>query len=492
VRSTVWCISALLFLLPLHALASTAEPADAPPVLDPAEAANERRIEAIEQLAHTLVTHGERMDAATRGEALFRLGDLQWEHSRAMVGEAMVDLDRRWERWLGLSKAEQEEAGEPRPDLSVSRHWSRQAARSWQDLTRELPDHPRAPEAWLFTAICLDELGHPEQALNLREQFVVRWPDHALAGEAMTGIGEYHFDRDRPHQALRAFELAAEHTDSRTYPLALYRIGWCWYQLGDLEAARQSFVGLLREGQAQRRRGEAEAIPLQDETLRILTTVYAELRAVDRARSELGDLVPEQARAQLERVGQVLAEQGETDLAISTWSALIEQAPLAPDNPALQGRVVSALWAARRYDEAARATAEMAERFGDGSAWAAAGGSDPASRRTAEGLLERKLRDVALGTHREAVASRSSDLMLLAEQCYEHYLGMFPRADGAYEVRFWYAEALFSLAKYDRAADEYDRVVAADPQGRHLRDAAAGSIYSVERHLEELGVSQGR
>ena len=101
-----------------------------------------------------------------------------------------------------------------------------------------------------------------------------------------------------------------------------------------------------------------------------------------------------------------------------------------------------------------------------------------------------KLRDVALGTHREAVGSRSGDLLALAETCYERYLGLFPEAEGAYEVRFWYAEALFSLKKYDRAADEYEAVVAADPGGRYLRDAAAGSIYAIERHMEALGVGR--
>ena len=368
--------------------------------------------------------------------------------------------------------------------------WTRQASESWRRILRELPDHERAPEAHFFVALCLDQLGQPEQATGMRERFVVTWPKHRLTGEALTGIGEYHFERDSPRRALRAYQRAATHTSSRSYPLALFRIGWCWYQLGELDNARDAFVGLLWESKARRRPGVEDGIPLEEETLRILARVFAELGDVGEAGRLFGDLVPDQRRAQLEQVGVILLEHGDVDGAVELWRRLIDEEPLAADGPALLGRVVSALWAVQRYDAAAQATAEMASRFGEGSAWAAATGAEPAVRSRTDVLLERQLRDVALGTHREAVGSRSGDLLALAETCYERYLGLFPEAEGAYEVRFWYAEALFSLKKYDRAADEYEAVVAADPGGRYLRDAAAGSIYAIERHMEALGVGR--
>ena len=479
---SAWFLTtALLLTLAAPAAAQTAAGPDW------SDLADGRRTDAIAQLQLTLAEHGERMDASVRGEALFRLGDLQWEQSRAEVARAMAALDDEWDAWRGLPDEERAVTPEPTLDDAAVRDWTRRASESWRLILRELPDHQRAPEALFFVALCLDQLGQPEQATELRERFVVAWPQHRLTGEALTGIGEYHFERESPRRALRAYQRAAVYTSSRTYPLALFRIGWCWYQLGELDHARDGFVGLLWEAKARRRRGQEDAIPLEEETLRILARVFAELADVEAADQTFGELVPEQRRSQLEQVGVVLLEHGDVDTAVALWRRLIDEEPLAGDGPVLLGRVVSALWGSRRYDDAARATAEMAARFGEGSAWAEAA-ADPAVQLTTAGLLERKLRDVALGTHREALGTRSTDLLRLAEVCYERYLGLFPEADGAYEVRFWYAEALFSLKKYDRAADEYEAVVAADPDGRFLRDAAAGTVYAIEKHLEVLGV----
>lgn len=485
-RLRAWpLLCALLLTL---ALPASAAEADDPP--DWSELADARRTDAIEQLLATLDEHGDRMDDATRGEALFRLGDLQWEQARAEVGRALEALDAAWDAWHRLPPEVRAATPEPKLDESAVRAWTREASKSWRRILRELPDHERAPEAHFFVALCLDQLGQPEQATQMRERFVVSWPKHRLTGEALTGIGEYHFDRDSPRRALRAYQRAASYTSSRTYPLTLFRIGWCWYQLGELDHARDAFVGLLWEAKARRRRGMDDAIPLEDETLRILTRVFAELPDVQDADRTFGDLAPHRRRALLEQLGVILLEQGDVEGAIALWRRLLEEDPLALDGPTLLGRVVSALWAVQRYDEAAQATAEMASRFGQGSAWAAATGADPEVQTRTDALLERRLRDVALGTHREAMGSRSDDLMGLAETCYERYLGLFPEADGAYEVRFWYAEALFSLEKYDRAADEYEAVVAADPKGRFVRDAAAGSIYAIEKQMEVLGVGR--
>ncbi len=482
-RLRAWPLVCVLLLL--LAPPASADEADPP---DWSELADDRRRDAITQLRATLDEHGDRMDEATRGEALFRLGDLMWEQARADALQAHEELDDAWDRHHALPPEVRAVTPEPKLNLSSADAWTRGASESWTTLLRELPEHERAPEAHFFVALCLDQLGQHEQGLRQRERFVARWPRHRLTGEALSGIGEYHYERDSPRRALRAYQRAATHTASRTYPLTLYRIGWCWYQLGELDNARDAFVGLLWEAKARRRRGMDDAIPLEDETVRVLARVFAELPDLDDADRTFGELVPGRRRELLELTGTILLEHGDVDAAVGLWRGLIDEAPMEGDGPTLLGRVVSALWGARRYDEAALATAEMATRFGEGSAWASANGARPELRTQADALLERQLRDVALGTHREALGSRSDDLMLLAEDCYERYLGLFPDAEGAYEVRYWYAEALFSLEKYDRAADQYEAVVAADPKGRFVRDAAAGSIYAIEKHLEALGV----
>ncbi len=485
-RIAAWIV-VVLFSLPPSTLAAPRWSADEDR-LRVRELARGSHAEAMDQLKHVLQMHGAKMDPDVRGEALFRLADLQWAESRYLLEEAMADLDERYERWLDLPPEQQTPQTEPTLDDAEVRRWVRRAGETWRSLATNQPNHARAPEAQFLLSMCLDQLEQPGPARELREQFVARWPDHPLVAEALTGIGEYWFWNDNPYKALPIYRRAAEHTESRSHPLVLFRIAWCLAQVGQTEDAKEAFVAVLEQAARDRAAQRRGAFDLQDESLAALAGLYAETGDVEGARAVFCRLDPDRCRQHLAAVGVGLLDIGETDRAIEVWRRLIEDAPLAPDNPSLHGRVISALWSSQRFDQATEATAELADRYGSDSRWARANGGDTTLRGEVTALVEVHLRQTATRVHRAALTDRSEHLLALAERSYARYLELYPATEAAYELRFWHAEALFKLGRYDRAADEYERVVAADPDGRYLAEAAEGSIYAIEKHLEQLGI----
>ena len=82
-------------------------------------------------------------------------------------------------------------------------------------------------------------------------------------------------------------------------------------------------------------------------------------------------------------------------------------------------------------------------------------------------------------------------LLLLAEENYKRYLDYFPKGHKSYDMRYWYAEVLYKLKKYDLATDQYEQTVSADAKGKHLKDAAINTIFSIEKYIgKPLGAAE--
>lgn len=371
------------------------------------------------------------------------------------------------------------------PDLGESHAFARQSLSAHQALLAGHPEYPRADEVWFRMGVLHGDLGQREEALRCHRALTERHPRSPFAPDALYAIGEHHIDDAEPYAALKAYRRAAMFRDSEVAPFALHKLAWCHYNVGDLDTAIDTLQQLLDDEGRTREGGERSRISLEEEALRDLVRFLAETGDPERA---LAVVDRHADRGEVRRLcwdlGEGYLAVGQPALAIRTFDHLLHDDPMAPDSPRVQAAIVDAYRSRDDLGRTLAATDRLVSDHGPDSAWRRANADHPEALSRADDVVERVLRRTAVEVHQQGLIRDDRDLLAAASERYGTYLTHFPDTADAYGLRFWYAEALFDLGRYDRAADEYERVVALDPTGKHLRDAAWNAIVAIERQIE--------
>jgi cellulose synthase operon protein C len=451
------------------------------------ELANQKRQEAIDQLKEILST--QRLPPDTKAEMYMRLAELYFEQSKYEYNLEMQDYDKRYEEWFNLDDAVQKKTEEPKIITTRSTAYAKKAIENYRNILQNYPSYPRIDEALFFLAFMLNDIGEEKDALDMYNKLVKTYPDSGFVPDAYNAIGEYYFNNNNAYKALQAYKRAAAYKDSKIYTFALYKMGWCYYNVGEFGTAIDTMKELVAE--TDRRiaaaGGQILGISLKEEALRDLVLFFSEegdLEAAKEYFTRYGE--KRYYRKMLRRLGDIYIDQGKNELAIQTYRELIADDPLASDNPSHQNEIVQAYWKRDQFDEANEEINKLVEIYGRESRWAQENKDNKSAVKESERLIEKNLRNVAIDSHQQALKRKSAKLLLLAEENYREYLIYFPDGHKSYEMRYWYAEVLYKLKKYDLSTDEYEAVVKADPKGKYLKDAAANAIFSIDEYLKPI------
>ncbi len=416
---------------------------------------------------------------------LLRLGTSSEEMAEQLWFRQVLRADAEYESCLLRGEAGCElPSGEPGGEAAA---YARAALDTYARLRAKHPGYERLDEAAFREAVTRQWLGDAEGAQRGFEELVLRHPHSAFAGDSWLAIGEARFDAGYAYKALEAYEAAAAAGDDDIALYARYKAGWCSYNLGEFDAAIAAMEAVVRESDRSAAEGVEPRVAVRDEAIADLVLFLAESEDLDAALDRLGRLGrgPDSGRV-LIRFARVYAEQGRTDQAVAAWRGLVANDPMAPECPTWQTSIVDAEWSSDHFEAAHGELVELLERYGPGSRWSAAHADDATALAATDALLESTLRRLAVEAFGQGKKRRSRDLCLLAEDLYGRYLGRYPAAEAAYEMRFWHAELLYDLGRYDLAAAEYTRTVEADPDGQYLEQAALNTIFAIEKHLEGM------
>jgi tol-pal system protein YbgF len=106
---------------------------------------------------------------------------------------------------------------------------------------------PRSAPAY-DSALALARGGRCNEAVDAFSQFLVRWPDHPFADNAMYWRGECILRNGDVRRAASEFEgLIARFPVGNKVPDALYKLVQCYDRLGDANRSRSFATRLLRE-----------------------------------------------------------------------------------------------------------------------------------------------------------------------------------------------------------------------------------------------------
>ena len=215
---------------------------------------NDKRHAQIDSLQRIIELSG---DSKETPDLLFRLGELYFEESRDYFFQANRKDDDLIRGLATKDVALQEKAKKEKTALMVQRDANAKlAVNQYTQIVQKYRDYPRTDEVLFFLAHNLMDLNEEKKALIAYGKLVKDYPKSRFVPDAYLAFGEYYFNnskgrRDWLLKALEAYKSAANYPESAIYGFALYKQGWCHFNLTDYSRAMDLFKATVLYGEFQ-------------------------------------------------------------------------------------------------------------------------------------------------------------------------------------------------------------------------------------------------
>jgi cellulose synthase operon protein C len=229
------------------------------------------RKEAIERLEAFIFRHREH-DKYTP-DALFRLAELYYEDSLDEYNKSIDNFDKNLDLY-GRGKlldppVEKEKDFGRSVAIYKYLHWVPPGARmealsgrlAGVTLRQRWPNYRNADASLYLQGFCEAEMGKTDQAIATLASLEKHYPKSSYIAEAWLRVGELYFDNNEFEQAADAYKRAADTHDPKMYGLALYKLGWAYFQMYRYPEAVRWFQTLIEyyDEELPKRQAEAKA-----------------------------------------------------------------------------------------------------------------------------------------------------------------------------------------------------------------------------------------
>ncbi|HEY4180417.1 MAG TPA: tetratricopeptide repeat protein [Kofleriaceae bacterium] len=449
------------------------------------KARDDKRLEAIGLLRSFLES---KPAGETRAEGMFKLAELLWEESRRQFLIRMDDFSREVEK-CSNAKSDCPQPKEPRIDL-------KEAAALYLQLHDEFPSFRRMDLVTYLIGFAAKEDGKEDVAMGRFQEVIDKYPNSALYGDSWMMIGEHYFAAGEWGKARDAYKNVGD--TAATSDLALFKIAWCEWKLGDSMQAAKDFKKVLDKAVEQEKNGTAaqrqRGQNLKEEALEYLVVVFTEDRTI--SPKEVFDFLvsidgEQYSRDVMVKVAESYAAQAEWERSTDAYHFLIRMDPEALKSADYQRSIIENWNSALDIDRSQEEIKVLLTNFGPDTAWAKAQRNREALQKSL-GITEELVRSTAKQMHAEAQRREKSDkkpdinLYTRVANAYEQYLAAFGTGKNpsshAIEIRFYRAEILYyRLGKLEEAGDEYLAVGKTSPVGEFHKDALFNAMEAFEK-----------
>ncbi len=408
-------------------------------------------------------------DPSLSAEALRRLGDLELEASEAAQLAENIE---------SLEKASYDNA------VSL-----------YQRLLEAYPSYRRNDTVLYQLARAYEIGGRTDDALEVLDELVVRYPATPLIDEVQFRRGEMLFLRKRYNDAEQAYQKVIEYGDeSRFYEQSLYKLGWSQFKLAWHEDSLKPFFELLdrKLGDVELRDGDDRLAALSraeqeliEDTFRVLSLSFsyvAGAESIDEFFNERGQ--PEYAYVIYMNLGDLYLDKERYVDAAETYEAFVNQDPFHPKAPLLQVEVIEAYKRGGFPSLVLEGKKGFVERYGmDGEFWL----RNPREQNNAVAAhLKANLTDLAQYYHAEAQKDGKRSDYQEAARWYRKYLAYFPGEADTANTNFLLAEILFESQDFAEARTEYERTAYAYPMHEKSAEAGYAALLAYREHEQTL------
>jgi TolA-binding protein len=439
-----------------------------------------KRKDQIDQLKEIIRLNGGK-DKKEMPTLLFRLGELHWEESQYYFFEA----NRKDDDYIRAMNAG-DEAGKDKAKKEKDEYLDKQkeaagaATEAYAQIVQKYQDFERTDEVLYFLGKNLMDMGEEKKSLVAYKRLTEKFTKSKFLPDAYLAFGEYYFNNSKAKKelldkALEAYKKAAGFPDSHVYAYAIYKMGWCYFNITDYEKAMDQFKAVIIYSQingtedVEGPKGKPNSrAGLVKEARGDYVRSYARLPTgkPDEGKSRFSSLAknPDDLRLMMKQLATLYYEDGKDKEAALAYNMLIIERPTAPEAPGFQSHIIDCVLRAGNKQMTVQQVRRLVKIVGDvKQANPSPNEKDKQALTDAYELAERILSNLAVNWHNECRKTRDEECYKFANDVYGDYLTLFPDNTKAYDLRFFWAELLNdNLNKYDQSSKEYTTVLMQD------------------------------
>jgi len=433
--------------------------------------------------------------------AMFRLAELYFEKSTDEYFAAIdnyAQLEKDYED--GKIKALPEK---PRKRLENS-------IKLYQRIIADFPKYQYMDVVYYLLGYALYEQEEKKEAVDIFYKLVNNYPKSKFYAEAYMRIGNYYFDDADPpdlDKAIESYKMGLVDKESVLYPNSLYKLAWTYYRKDDLAQAVTLFADLIEYYDSKKGSNLKLQSEMRPESIKYIAICFADdhwsnagiSRLIEFFKGrknppyekevflEIGDLL-------YQTPGLVLEGKSNYAAAVEAYRHYLTLDPYSPQAPLIQEKIINSYLIGEKDNEAAsRERMLLVKNYSEGSEWFKRNKDDPEAKANANSLIEKALYTAALYIHQQAQFYKNAgkqeqaiEYFKKAADAYAEYLKMFKNSKEAYEMNYYYADALYYSLRFLDAAREYENVRDSPAGTQYKKDSAIYAPVAYEDEINRL------
>ncbi len=421
-------------------------------------------------------------DDPAKPELMERLGDMLWQQGKYYELRAFDKLNEA----RRLNDAGQKDAANKmheaqKADEKTSRDSRNEMLSLYREIIKYFPDYKQIDKVQYYLAFNLAEMGFAGEAYEHYSGIVREHSNSQYLADAFLGMAEYTFtiEEDMPLALQQYQKVVSIDPKSSAASFAMYKMGWCYFNLGEPKKALAQFELVIKEADAagaSQRRGDMRKEALKD--LVKAYSMWTDARPAN-ARKYFSKFVKTDAELNelMERLARLYAEDGQTSNSNFVYNELIANSPGKFDIVRYQHEIM--LNVETENDPQSLATElNRTVRLFVKARDEKYEGATAEKVKTEYDKLEEYARETGKWYHQTYQTTKNPLYYSLAFEIYKAYLESFPEAKDNYEIMYYYADMAFFRKNYAIAAQSYERVLDINEKGEFSKEAAHGAVLA--------------
>ena len=436
------------------------------------------KLQALEAYESYILKHFE-YKSDLKAEAMHRLGDL---YMQLEMNTHQKKLKEYYDR-LGLYLKGRIQDRPPPPRIKHTK-----SIVIYEEILKQYPNRAANDAVLYQLAHAYSDEGRMDEASEVLNRLVSRFPKSPFRQEAYFRMGEFFFETQEYKKAIEAYREALQHQVEDFIEMALYKMGWAYYAQADYRRSIDTFLSLLDRKTILTETGQRQLLlynfsetegELLKEVIHTLLLAFDELGGATPMVAYFGEKGHRDYEDYLFRsLADLYITQERFGDAVSTLETFMKAYPSHEEGPSFMATIIEIQTKRKKVGLTVRAKEDFIESFGTGSFWSRQ--ASDAARLKIEPLLKETAYELALHDYAQAQKSKKQEDYEKAIAWSQRFLKDFPRAIEAAKVNFLLAEGLYELKRYDAAAREYEKTAYAYPLHAHTQDAAYNLLLTQE------------
>jgi tetratricopeptide (TPR) repeat protein len=387
-------------------------------------------------------------------------------------------------------------------DLTPSKKVKKLAIETYIRFTENYPKDNFVDKAYFNIATSYRELGQIEEMKDTFAKITREFPKSKFWEESQIRLGDYFFERKKDYDtAIELYQKIVDRGNNPYIPFAKYKMGFCHIQQDRFDKALTMFESILlvdfKSSEDKQLSDEFKMTDIRRDALIALVWPYSETEKQTPERKNAAAYFESLSQDRvsliqvLNKLGKRLIVKGKNEQAVPVFARLVE----------LSLELDVRLQAINNFYEVYKkskkpfsvekivkpVTLTMAQ-VRNSSALSVA------ERKVAEINFEIFIRDFGTALNKQAVDSKSTELMKLSAETYEDYLTLFPKSKFSADIATNLAEVYYKLGDFTRAGYFYEQSYKRKKSPEVLQSAirAYGDALLGQEKLSRLDLEMAR